>query len=134
MVSFIDANRSEFGVESICEVLQFAPSTYYAAKTRPTSARACRDELLKVDLVQLWHANYEVYGVRKMWKAMRRAGHDIGRDQTGRLMREVGLAGARRGSRVRPPRPDETAARPADLVERKFTAERPNQLWVTDLT
>ena len=134
MVSFIDANRGDFGVEPICGVLQFAPSTYYAAKTRPRSARASRDEVTKVDLVELWHANYEVYGVRKMWKAMRRAGHDIGRDQTARLMRDLGLAGARRGSRVRTTRPDDAAARPADLVERRFEADAPNRLWVTDLT
>ena len=78
--------------------------------------------------------NYGVYGVRKMHAALRRAGVDIGRDQTGRLMRELGLAGARRGKTKRTTIPDVAAARPADLVEREFTAHRPDQLWVCDLT
>ncbi len=134
MVDYIDQHRQEFGVEPICEVLQFAPSTYYAAKSRPLSERAIRDTAMKVAILSTWQANYEVYGVRKMWKAMRRAGADVGRDQVGRLMRDLGIAGARRGKRVRTTRPDETANRSPDLVERRFVAERPNQLWVTDLT
>ncbi len=64
-----------------------APSTYYAAKDRAPSARAVSDATLTPELVTLWETNYSVYGVRKLWKAARRAGHDIGRDQTGRLMR-----------------------------------------------
>jgi putative transposase len=85
-------------------------------------------------IVTVHQANYEVYGVRKMWKAMRRAGAGIGRDQVARLMRELGIEGARRGPKVKTTRADEKANRPPDLVERRFTAERPNQLWVTDLT
>src|SRR3954451_158509 len=134
MVPYIDEHKEEFGVEPICEVLQFAPSTYYAAKSRPLSARAIRDACLKVAIVTVHQANYEVYGVRKMWKAMRRAGEDIGRDQVARLMRELGIEGARRGRKVKTTRADEKANRPPDLVERRFTAEAPNQLWVTDLT
>ena len=134
MVRYIDAHREEFGVEPICKVMQFAPSTYHASKTRPMSPRATRDVLLKVAITKVFEDNYEVYGARKMWKALRRAGEDIGRDQVARLMRELGIEGARRGGKVRTTRPDERADRPADLVERRFAAARPNALWVTDLT
>jgi putative transposase len=115
-------------------VLQFVPSTYYAAKSRSLSPRAIRDAVLKVLIVTVWKDNYEVYGVRKMWKALRRAGEDIGRDQVARLMRELGIRGARRGARVRTTRADKNADRHPDLVKRQFTASGPNQLWVTDLT
>ncbi len=125
MVDYIDTHRKEFGVEPICEVLQFAPSTYYAAKTRPLSERAIRDTVMKVAIFTVWQANYEVYGVRKMWKAMRRAGEDIGRDQVARLMRELGIEGVRRGKQVRTTRADEKANRPPDLVDRDFTATGP---------
>jgi putative transposase len=134
IVRYIDEHRDEHGVEPICEVLQVAPSTYYSAKSRPLSARAVRDAAMKTVLMALWLANYEVYGARKLWKAARRAGHDVGRDQVARLMRELGIAGARRGRKVRTTKPDESAARPPDLVERRFVATRPNELWVTDLT
>ena len=80
-MEFIDANRDELGVEPICTVLQVAPSTYYAAKSRPVSARTMRDAVLIPVLVALWTANYRVYGAHKLWKAARRAGHDLGRDQ-----------------------------------------------------
>jgi putative transposase len=134
-VAYSDAHRSRFGVEPICTVLQISPSTYYSTKSRPLSARAVRDAVLAVTLLAVWNANYSVYGVHKMWKAMRRAGEDVGRDQVGRLMRGLGLVGIRRGSQViHTTRADEKANRPPDLVDRKFTAERPNALWVTDLT
>ena len=122
------------GVELICRLLQVAPSSYYAAKTRAPSARAVRDEELIPKLVGLWEANYRVYGVRKLWKAARRAGIDIGRDQTARLMRAAGIEGARRSKRVKTTRPDPQAGRHPDLVRREFTAAGPNRLWVTDLT
>ena len=144
-MEFIDANRHELfegrrlGVEPICRVLraaglQVAPSSYYAAKTRPTSARARRDAVMGPVIWQLWEDNYRVYGARKLWKAARRAGHDIGRDQVARLMRAEGIEGARRSKRVRTTRPDPGASRHPDLVDRVFTATGPNQLWVTDLT
>lgn len=133
-VAYIDAHRAEFGVEPICQALAVAPSTYYAAKTRPPSARAVRDAELTPVLVELWEANYRVYGARKLWKAAQRAGIDVGRDQVARLMRQAGITGARRGRRTRTTRSDPTAPRPADLVERDFTAAGPNELWVTDLT
>jgi putative transposase len=134
MVAFIDANRDELGVEPICTTLQFAPSTYYAAKSRPPSARAVRDAVVAVTVVTLWKANYSVYGARKMWKALQRAGEDVGRDQVARIMRGLGIRGVQRGRRFRTTRPDDNAARPPDLVARTFTASTPNVLWVTDLT
>lgn len=111
-----------------------APSTYYDTKTRAPSARAQRDEVLGPALVALWEDNYRVYGARKLWKAARRAGHDVGRDQVARLMRDTGIEGARRGKRVKTTKADPSAERHPDLVKRKFTATAPNQLWVTDLT
>lgn len=111
-----------------------APSTYYDTKTRVPSARAQRDAVLMPVLVALWEDNYRVYGARKLWKAARRAGHDIGRDQVARLMRAAGIEGVRRGKRVKTTRSDAAADRHPDLVQRKFTASAPNELWVTDLT
>ena len=133
MVSFIDENREDFGVEPICAQLPIAPSGYYGAKSRPPSARARRDGVLVPQLVALWRANYRVYGAHKLWRAARRAGIDVGRDQVARLMRLAGIEGIRR-RRVRTTRPDSGAVRPADLVERDFSATEPNRLWVTDLT
>ncbi len=115
-------------------MLQVAPSTYYAAKTRPPSARATRDAVLVPRRRDLGPDNYRVYGARKLWKCARRAGIDIGRDQVARLMRAEGIQGVRRTKRVRTTRPDPTGTRHPDLVERNFTATAPNQLWVTDLT
>ena len=96
MVSFIDENREDFGVEPICAQLPIAPSTYYGAKSRPPSARTRRDATLVPQLVALWQANYRVYGAHKLWRAARRAGIDVGRDQVARLMRLAGIEGIRR--------------------------------------
>ena len=134
MVDFIDENRREFGVEPICAELPIAPSVYYGAKSRRPSARARRDAALIPQLVALWVANYRVYGAHKLWKAARRAGIDVGRDQVARLMRVAGIEGIRRRRRVRTTRPDVGAVRPADLVQRDFSAAAPNRLWVSDLT
>ncbi|WP_404444514.1 IS3 family transposase [Microbacterium marinum] len=140
VVAFIDANKDDLidgrrlGVELICRLLQVAPSSYYAAKTRAPSARTVRDEELIPQLVELWETNYRVYGVRKLWKAARRAGIMIGRDQTARLMKLAGIEGARRSKRVKTTRPDPASARHPDLVKREFTATASNRLWVTDLT
>jgi putative transposase len=134
IVDFIDANRDELGVEPICRDLQVAPSTYYAAKSRPLSARAVRDAMLIPLLVSIWEANFRVYGVRKLWKAARRAGHDVGRDQVARLMGRAGIEGLRRGKKHKTTKSDPAAERHPDLVKRVFSAERPNALWVSDLT
>ena len=122
------------GVEPICSLLQVAPSTYYAARDRVPSARSISDAAPVPELVRLWEDNYRVYGVRKLWKAARRAGIDIGRDQTGRLMRAAGIEGATRSRRVTTTKADPAAPRHPDLVQREFTAPAPNRLWVTDLT
>lgn len=134
IVEFIDTNRDELGVEPICKELQVAPSTYYAAKGRPLSARAVRDAVMLPILLALWKANYSVYGAHKLWKAARRAGHEIGRDQVARLMRQAQIQGIKRGRRITTTRRDDQAERSPDLVKRNFTASAPNQLWVTDLT
>jgi putative transposase len=133
-VRFIDAHRDEFGVEPICRVLQVASSTYYAAKVRQPSARAVSDAVWMPILMALWVANRKVYGAHKLWKAARRAGHDIGRDQTARLMRLMAIRGVTRRRKTFTTRADPDAARAADLVDRDFTADRPDALWVTDLT
>ncbi len=137
IAGFVDAHRGEFGVEPICRALQVAPSTYYAAKRRviEPSARAVRDAVLMQVLMALWVANRKVYGAHKLWKAARRAGHDIGRDQVARLMRQLAIEGiSRRRKRVFTTSADPDAARAPDLVNRNFNADRPDALWVTDLT
>ncbi|HET9103241.1 MAG TPA: IS3 family transposase [Solirubrobacteraceae bacterium] len=143
---FIDEHKDRrvdgglrWGVEPICEVLtahhlEIAPATYYAAKSRAPSARAVRDAELKPVIERVHTDNYGVYGVRKMHAALRRDGVEIGRDRTGRLMGELGLAGVRRGKVTRTTIRDDAAARPVDLVQRNFRACRPDQLWVCDLT
>jgi putative transposase len=139
-VAFIAANKDDvvdgrrLGVEPICDVLQMAPSTYYAARDRPASRRARSDAQLTPRLTEIWKDNYQVYGSRKLWKTARRAGIAIGRDQTARLMRQAGIQGVLRSKRVRTTRRDERAGRHPDLVGRQFVAAEPNQLWVTDLT
>jgi putative transposase len=136
MVDYIDAHRDKFGVEPICRVLQVAPSTYYAARQRRVnpSARARRDAVMMQVLMVLWVTNRKVYGAHKLWRAAVRAGHHIGRDQVARLMRELGIQGITRQRKTFTTRPDPDAVRAADLVNRNFTADRPNALWVTDLT
>ena len=134
MVSFVDAHRADFGVEPICAQLPIAPSSYYDAKSRPVSARARRHAAMTAVLVALWTANYRVYGARKLWKAARRAGYEIGRDQVAALMRSAGICGVTRRRRARTTMRDPSAQRPGDLVNRDFTAPSPNRLWVTDLT
>jgi len=133
-VRFIDENRHDLGVEPICRTLQVAPSTYYAAKSRPASSRSVSDTVMVPLLVALWSANYSVYGAHKLWKAAQRAGYDIGRDQVARLMCLAGIRGARRGRPIVTTRPDKGSSRAPDLVKRRFVATRPNVLWVTDLT
>ena len=137
IVGFIDEHRGEFGVEPICRALQVASSTYYAAKKREVapSARAVRDAVMCQVLWVLWVANRKVYGADKLWRAAQRAGHEIGRDQVARLMRHMDIRGvSRRRRKVFTTRADPDATRAPDLVKRDFTADRPDALWVTDLT
>ena len=137
IVEFIDANRDELGVEPICKALQVAPSTYYAAKRRELapSARAVRYAVMMQILMVLWVTNRKVYGAHKLWKAAIRAGHSIGRDQVVRLMHRLDIEGvSRQRKKVFTTRQDPDAVRAPDLVNRNFTADRPDALWVTDLT
>jgi transposase InsO family protein len=140
MVTFINDHREEYGVEPICKVLPIAPSTYYSHKAQEADpalrpARAQRDEELRVEIQRVWKDNQEVYGARKVWRQLLREGHMVARCTVERLMRGLGLKGAVRGGAFTvTTEPVEEADRPQDLVERDFTAERPNQLWVSDLT
>lgn len=135
MVAFIDDHRQEFGVEPICRVLQIAPSTYYDAKARPPSVRALRDRELMTEIRRVFDGNYQVYGHRKVWAQLNREGHVVARCTVQRLMRLMGLQGAVRGRAWKTTTiTSQQAARPADLVERRFTVEAPNRLWVSDLT
>ena len=139
MVSFIDAHRDQYGVEPICTLLPIAPSTYHrhrAVQVDPTrrSARAQRDDGLRVEIQRVWDAHHQVYGPRKVWKQLRREGIRVARCTVGRLMRAMGLAGAVRGRAWITTTHAGDSARPADLVDRQFVATRPNQLWVSDFT
>jgi putative transposase len=134
MTSYIETHRERFGVEPICRTLQVAPSSYYAARHRPSSARRIRDEALKVKLRQVHAEHFGVYGARKLWRQLQREGIPVARCTVERLMRALGLAGVVRGRYHRTTVPDEVSPRPADLVERNFRAVVPNRLWVADLT
>jgi putative transposase len=134
MKRFIEAHGERFGVEPICETLAVAPSTYYAARSRPPSARAQSDATLKPELTRVNAENFDVYGAYKMWRQLNREGFGVGRDRIARLMREMGLVGLKLGRVKRTTIPALVAARPGDLVERHFFADAPNQLWVADLT
>ena len=134
MIAFIDAHRDRYGVEPICEILPIAPSTYYGSKHRPASARALRDRELRTQIARVHGENFGVYGARKVWRQLHREGIGVARCTVERLMAELGLQGVRRGKTSRTTTPGEAAPRAADLVERDFSAQRPNQLWVADLT
>lgn len=135
MRAFIDAHRHRFGVEPICRTLQVAPSSYYAARRRPPSARALADAQLVRQIHAARSGYRRVYGIRKTWRELSRRGVQVGRDRVGRLMRSEGLHGVRRGRRHRTTTPGECAAdRARDLVQRRFVADGPNRLWVADIT
>jgi transposase InsO family protein len=139
MIEFIDQQRGEHGVESICAELPIAPSTYYRCKHLEANPeqrcyRVKRDEALKPEIVRVYEDNLQVYGARKVWKQMNREAFGVARCTVERLMRGLGLEGVRRGARCRTTIPDELADKPLDLVNRNFSADRPNQLWVADIT
>lgn len=135
MVNFIDDNKARWGVEPICRVLPIAPSTYHAFKKRPPSDRALRDEYLKVEIKRVWKDNFKVYGARKIHRQLNREGITVARCTVSRLMRELGIKGATRGRRVFTTIPAEDGTeRPADLVNRDFSAPEPNRLWLCDIT
>ena len=140
MVTFIDQHRDTYGVEPICAALPIAPSTYFLHKAQhadPTqrSARAQRDDALRVEIRRVWNEQFQVYGPRKVWKQLGREQIVVARCRVRRLMRVMGLAGAVRGRAwVTTTQADAGPERPTDLVDRHFTATRPNQLWVSDFT
>jgi putative transposase len=138
-VEFVDSQREEHGVQPVLEALEqtpawIAPSTYYAAKSRPESARAARDRELTGEIKRVHKDNYGVYGARKVWAELNRHGIDVARCTVERLMRESGLRGLLRDKSPRTTRPAAETGRPADLVKRDFAATRVNELWVADIT
>jgi transposase InsO family protein len=138
-VSFIDEHRDTYGVEPICTVLPIAPSVYYEAKARQRDpsrlpGRAQRDRALREEIRRVHRESFDLYGVRKAWRQLGREGIPVARCTVERLMREMGLRGAVRGRRFKTTVADESLCRPMDLVERDFSATRPNELWVSDLT
>jgi len=140
MMAFIDQHRATYGVEPICAVLPIAPSSYFLRKAQqqePTtrSARAQRDDELRAAIQRVWDENDHAYGPRKVWKQLGREGIRVARCTVERLMRAMGLRGVSRGRAWKvTTQADLAAARPADLVDRQFTATRPNQLWIADFT
>lgn len=138
---FIDTHRDRrteglvWGVEPTCRALEVAPSTYYAAKARPASARAARDEQLKAEVKRVYAENRCVYGADKVWAQLNREGTRVARCTVERLMRQLGLKGVRRGRAFSVTTiTDDLLGRPSDKVERQFVASAPNALWVADIT
>jgi len=139
MTAFVDEHRGVYGVEPICAMLPIASSTYHEQKARqadPTRLpeRTRRDIVLCDEILRVWKGNRRLYGARKVWRQLQREGYVVARCTVERLMGHLGIAGAVRGRKYRTTVPDELAAHPVDLVQRSFTATRPNQLWVADLT
>jgi len=139
MIAFIDAHRDAYGVEPICRVLPIAPSTWHehaARRADPSRlpARAKRDDVLKEEVRRVFDENFGVYGVRKVWRQMKREGFDIARCTVARLMKSMGLQGVIRGKPVKTTISDKAAPCPLDKVNRQFQAPAPNRLWVSDFT
>lgn len=139
MYAFIDQERNVYGVEPICRILQIAPSGYYRSRAqqagpRRRCARVQHDAVLRGEIRRVWEAHRRVYGARKVWRQLLREGIVVARCTVERLMAAEGLQGVVRGCRVRTTRSEAAADRPADLVQRQFTAVRPDQLWVADFT
>jgi len=139
MIGFIDDHREVYGVEPICKVLPIAPSTYRAQAARRRDpaklpARAQRDAALMPEIARVFGENFRVYGVRKVWRQLKREGHDLARCTVARLMRGMGLQGVIRGKPIRTTISDKAARCPLDHVNRHFKAPRPNALWVSDFT
>ena len=139
MIAYIDQHKDRFGVEPLCALLPISSSTYYEHKARQESPwrrpdRWHRDQWLKREILRVWTENFRTYGVRKVWKQLNRESIRVARCTVARLMKELGIHGVVRGKRCRTTIPDHQAERPLDRVDRQFVAERPNQLWVADLT
>jgi len=139
MIAFIDDHREVHGVEPICKVLPIAPSTYHAHVAKRTdpkklSTRAKQDMALTPEIARVFAENFDVYGVRKVWRQLQRESFDVARCTVARLMRTMGLQGVVRGKRVRTTISNAAAPCPLDRVNRQFNAPRPNALWVSDFT
>ena len=135
MSAFIDQHCERFGVEPICEVLDVSASAYYQRATGERSARSVEDERLTARIREMHEQNFEAYGYPRVWRELVREGEQVGRDHVARLMRQAGIEGAkRRGKPWRTTTPDPQAQKRPDLVKRDFTADRPDALWVGDLT
>ena len=139
MVAFIDRHRDQYGVEAICALLPMAPSSYYEYKARQIDAsrlpaRTHRERQLEGEIHRVWQENFQVYGVRKMWRQLNREAIAVARCTVARLMARMGLRGVVRGRQFRTTVADAALARPEDQVQRNFAAERPDALWVSDLT
>jgi len=139
MTAFIDEHRHVYGVEPICRVLPIAPSTYYAHRARQATPdlqpeRWWRDQALCAEVRRVWDENMQVYGVRKVWKQLRREGWPVARCTVARLMKRLGLTGVVRGKIMKTTHSDKAQPCPLDRVNRQFRADRPNALWVSDFT
>ena len=139
MMSFIDDNRDAYGVEPICKALPIAPSTYYvyaARKANPEKvpARVQRDARLEPQIKRVWEENYQVYGLRKVWRQLQREQVSVARCTVERLMRRMGIQGVIRGKPAKTTVSNEALPCPQDKVNRQFKADRPNALWVSDFT
>ncbi len=139
MKMFIDEHRDQFGVEPICRVLPIAPSTYRAhaaskADPEKLSNRTKRDTTLRPETQRVWDENFQVYGVRKVWRQLNREGIRVARCTVARLMKSMGLAGAIRGKAKKTTVPDPSVPCPEDRVNREFHAPAPNMLWLSDFT
>ena len=139
MIAFIDDHRQAYGVEPICKVMPIAPSTYHAHVARRADPsrlphRLRRDADLKVEIRRVFEENFRVYGVRKVWRQLRREGFSAARCTVARLMRNIGLRGAIRGKPLRTTISDKAALCPLDHVNRQFHASAPDRLWLADFT
>jgi len=139
MKAFIDENKGSYGVEPICKVLPIAPSTYYLHAARQADSslappRVQRDAVLSEAIRRVWDENHQVYGTRKVWRALLREDRAVARCTVERLMGKLGIQGMVRGKSIRTTVSDKAAPCPLDKVNRQFHAERPNALWVSDFT
>src|SRR6187402_889321 len=140
MVTFIDDHKSVYGVEPMCRVLPIAPSTYYEHARRRREperrpARQKRDEELRGEIRRVYDEQFVVYGANKVWRQLKRESVKTARCTVERLMAEMGLRGVTRGRAFKVTTvSNDSQPRPLDLVSRQFHAERPNQLWVADIT
>jgi transposase InsO family protein len=133
-MAFIGGHRHRWPVAVMCRAIGFSERTYYAAKPRPPCTRQRSDEATKVAVRRVWEANYRCYGARRVWLALAREQVAVARCTVERLMAEMGIRGVQRGSSRRTTIADPSAPRAPDLVERRFVAERPNDLWLADIT